>query len=131
MFVMSVCVCWCRRVVVRVCFLWRCAFVDVGVALAILEQVRLIPKVYSVSDGQELRSGTVAAGWQNFFICIEMLVAAIVLRYVMIESVHGSGACSVSYCILTGSYFVHRQSSGNFFMKDQFFGHRLLLRATH
>lgn len=53
----------------------------IGVALAIMELVKLIPKVYSVNNNQELRSGTVAAGWQNFLICIEMLVAAVVLRY--------------------------------------------------
>lgn len=54
-----------------------------GVALAIMELVGVIPPVYSVSDRNALlRSGTVAAGWQNFFICFEMLAAAVALRFV-------------------------------------------------
>jgi hypothetical protein len=33
------------------------------------------------SEGHQTGAGTVSAGYQNFFICIEMLFAAIALRY--------------------------------------------------
>lgn len=33
------------------------------------------------SAGHSTNAGTVSAGYQNFFICIEMLFAAIALRY--------------------------------------------------
>ncbi len=49
-----------------------------GVLLAILERIGVI----EAFDGgvSNLSAGTVAAGWQNFFICIEMFFAAIGLR---------------------------------------------------
>lgn len=47
--------------------------------LAILEKVRVI----EAFDGgaSNLSAGTIAAGWQNFIICIEMFFAAIALRF--------------------------------------------------
>uniref|UniRef100_UPI00398F7DDC transmembrane protein 184A n=1 Tax=Pristiophorus japonicus TaxID=55135 RepID=UPI00398F7DDC len=51
-----------------------------GMLLAILEKCGVIPEV-QIIDGHEVRAGTVAAGHQNFIICIEMLFAAIALRY--------------------------------------------------
>lgn len=48
--------------------------------LAILERCGVIPNALFI-DGQEVGAGTVAAGWQNFIICIEMFFAAIALRY--------------------------------------------------
>ncbi|XP_057673109.1 transmembrane protein 184A [Corythoichthys intestinalis] len=51
-----------------------------GMVLAILERCGVIPKALFI-DGQEVGAGTVAAGWQNFIICMEMFFAAIVLRY--------------------------------------------------
>ncbi|XP_067859043.1 transmembrane protein 184A [Heptranchias perlo] len=51
-----------------------------GMLLAILEKCGVIPEV-QIIDGHEVRAGTVAAGYQNFIICIEMLFAAIALRY--------------------------------------------------
>jgi hypothetical protein len=46
--------------------------------LAIFEHVGII----QAFEGQtNLSVGTVAAGWQNFFICIEMCVAAVALRF--------------------------------------------------
>lgn len=47
--------------------------------LAILEKFGAIPKISSaeVSVGE----GTVAAGYQNFIICIEMFFAALALRH--------------------------------------------------
>lgn len=55
--------------------------------LAILERCGVIPNV-SVIDGHEVGAGTVAAGWQNFIICIEMFFAAIALRYAFTVSVY-------------------------------------------
>ncbi|XP_019722023.1 transmembrane protein 184A isoform X2 [Hippocampus comes] len=51
-----------------------------GMVLAILERCGVIPNALYI-DGQEVGAGTVAAGWQNFIICMEMFFAAIVLRY--------------------------------------------------
>ncbi|XP_038675894.1 transmembrane protein 184A [Scyliorhinus canicula] len=51
-----------------------------GMLLAILEKCGVIPEV-QIIDGHEVRAGTVAAGYQNFIICIEMFFAAIALRY--------------------------------------------------
>ena len=55
-----------------------------GVLLSVLEAVGAITSV-SVGgtgvEGELLGVGTVAAGIQNFIICIEMFFAAIALRY--------------------------------------------------
>ncbi|XP_026543023.1 transmembrane protein 184A isoform X2 [Notechis scutatus] len=51
-----------------------------GVLLAILEKCGVIPEV-QIIDGKAVGAGTVAAGYQNFIICIEMLFASIALRY--------------------------------------------------
>ncbi|XP_069036871.1 transmembrane protein 184A [Lepisosteus oculatus] len=51
-----------------------------GMLLAILERCDVIPKALYI-DGHKVGAGTVAAGWQNFIICIEMFFAAIALRY--------------------------------------------------
>lgn len=51
-----------------------------GMVLAILERCGVIPNALFI-DGQEVGAGTVAAGWQNFIICIEMSFAAVALRY--------------------------------------------------
>uniref|UniRef100_A0A3P8X2Q7 Transmembrane protein 184a n=1 Tax=Cynoglossus semilaevis TaxID=244447 RepID=A0A3P8X2Q7_CYNSE len=51
-----------------------------GMVLAILERCSVIPNAL-VIDGNKVGAGTVAAGWQNFIICIEMFFAAIALRY--------------------------------------------------
>lgn len=51
-----------------------------GMLLAILEKCGVIPEV-QVIDGSKLGAGTLAAGYQNFIICIEMLFASIALRY--------------------------------------------------
>ncbi|XP_019603055.2 transmembrane protein 184A isoform X2 [Rhinolophus sinicus] len=53
---------------------------SLGVLLAILERCGVIPEV-QVLDGSRLGAGTLAAGYQNFTICIEMLFASIALRY--------------------------------------------------
>ncbi|XP_036913847.1 transmembrane protein 184A isoform X2 [Sturnira hondurensis] len=49
-----------------------------GVLLAILERCGAIPEVQAV-DGSRVGAGTLAAGYQNFLICVEMLFAAIAL----------------------------------------------------
>lgn len=51
-----------------------------GMLLAILERCGAIPEV-QIINGKPVGAGTVAAGYQNFIICIEMLFAAIALRY--------------------------------------------------
>ncbi|XP_017658265.1 transmembrane protein 184A [Nannospalax galili] len=51
-----------------------------GMLLAILERCGIIPEVQAV-DGTRVGAGTLAAGYQNFLICIEMLFASLALRY--------------------------------------------------
>ena len=35
--------------------------------------------------------GTVSAGWQNFFICLEMFMASMALRFAFPHNIYGSG----------------------------------------
>ncbi|XP_040133003.2 transmembrane protein 184A isoform X4 [Ictidomys tridecemlineatus] len=51
-----------------------------GMLLAILERCGAIPEVQAI-DGTRVGAGTLAAGYQNFLICIEMLFASLALRY--------------------------------------------------
>lgn len=48
--------------------------------LAILERCGVIPEVQR-PDGSRVGAGTLAAGYQNFAICVEMLFASVALRY--------------------------------------------------
>lgn len=55
-----------------------------GVLLALLEKIGVIQEYngsLSANAGSNLSAGTVAAGWQNFIICIEMFFASIALRF--------------------------------------------------
>ncbi|XP_014988646.3 transmembrane protein 184A isoform X3 [Macaca mulatta] len=51
-----------------------------GLLLAVLERCGVIPEV-ETSGGNRLGAGTLAAGYQNFIICVEMLFASVALRY--------------------------------------------------
>lgn len=57
-----------------------------GLLLAILEKCGAIPKIHSarVSVGE----GTVAAGYQDFIICVEMFFAALALRHAFTYKVY-------------------------------------------
>lgn len=52
-----------------------------GFILAVLEKLDLISSIRWEHGGVETKSSSVSAGYQNFIICIEMLFAAIALRY--------------------------------------------------
>lgn len=56
-----------------------------GVLLAILEKSGVIEAFEGSSN---LSAGTVAAGWQNFIICIEMFFAAIALKFAFPHTVY-------------------------------------------
>ncbi|XP_048487470.1 transmembrane protein 184B isoform X6 [Plutella xylostella] len=58
-----------------------------GVALAILEKAEVISPIID-AHGVPTTAGTVSAGYQNFLICIEMLAAAVALRYAFPASVY-------------------------------------------
>ncbi|XP_049874261.1 transmembrane protein 184B isoform X2 [Pectinophora gossypiella] len=58
-----------------------------GVALAILEKAEVISPIAD-AHGIPTTAGTVSAGYQNFLICIEMLAAAIALRYAFPAAVY-------------------------------------------
>lgn len=52
--------------------------------MALLEKIGVIQEYngsLSANAGSNLSAGTVAAGWQNFIICIEMFFASIALRF--------------------------------------------------
>lgn len=61
-----------------------------GVLLAILEHAGAISPIYSKEGVETARVGTVSAGYQNLFICIEMFFAAIALRFAFPHSVYSS-----------------------------------------
>jgi hypothetical protein len=58
-----------------------------GVLLALLEKIGVI-EAFDGGVSKNLSAGTVAAGWQNFIICIEMFFAAIALRFAFPYSVY-------------------------------------------
>ncbi|KAF7647985.1 hypothetical protein LDENG_00163760 [Lucifuga dentata] len=57
-----------------------------GMLLAILEKCGTIPQINSVEVS--VGEGTVAAGYQNFIICIEMFFAALALRHAFTYNVY-------------------------------------------
>jgi len=60
-----------------------------GVLLAMLEHLGyILPVIGENGKEEKLTAGTVAAGYQNFLICIEMLFAAIALKYAFPISVY-------------------------------------------
>uniref|UniRef100_A0A914UXW8 Transmembrane protein 184B n=1 Tax=Plectus sambesii TaxID=2011161 RepID=A0A914UXW8_9BILA len=52
-----------------------------GILLAVLGATSAIEPVYSKDGSVAVSRGTVAAGYQNFLICVEMFFAAIALRF--------------------------------------------------
>jgi hypothetical protein len=52
-----------------------------GFLLAVLGATSAIDPIYDSEGNEVISRGTVAAGYQNFFICIEMFFAAIALRF--------------------------------------------------
>jgi len=59
-----------------------------GFILAVLEKLDLISSIRWEHGGTETKSASVSAGYQNFIISIEMLFAAIALRYAFPISVY-------------------------------------------
>ncbi|KAK0150274.1 Transmembrane protein 184B [Merluccius polli] len=57
-----------------------------GMLLAILEKCGAIPRISS--DAVTVGEGTVAAGYQNFIICVEMFFAALALRHAFTYTVY-------------------------------------------
>lgn len=57
-----------------------------GMLLAILEKCGAIPQINSVEVS--VGEGTVAAGYQNFIICVEMFFAALALRHAFTYKVY-------------------------------------------
>lgn len=77
--------------------------------LAILGSTSAIDPIYDAEGHEVMSRGTVAAAWQNMFICIEMLFAAVSLRY----------AFSISAYIDPSAGFIHL--SGFFLSVDVIF----------
>ncbi|XP_077979753.1 transmembrane protein 184B-like isoform X2 [Glandiceps talaboti] len=59
-----------------------------GVLLAILEVAGVISPVLTSEQVVSIPAGTVSAGWQNFLVCIEMLFAAVALRFAFPHTVY-------------------------------------------
>lgn len=60
--------------------------------------LNVIKPQYNSKGEVEYSEGTIAAGYQNFFICIEMLLASIALRFafsVKLYAENTQGACVV------------------------------------
>lgn len=67
-----------------------------GVVLAILEKGGAISPIYSEDGIMRQGLGTVSAGYQNFFICIEMVFAAVALRFAFPHSIYSSSPSSTA-----------------------------------
>ena len=68
------------------CFLTWLSLYNTGMLLAILEKCGAIPQISSADFS--VGEGTVAAGYQNFIICIEMFFAAVALRHAFTYKVY-------------------------------------------
>jgi len=64
-----------------------------GVILAILEVSTIVEAINGSNGSIETHSGTVAAGFQNFLICVEMFMAAIAMKYAFPISVYQGEGC--------------------------------------
>lgn len=62
--------------------------------LAVLEKAKVIDPIFSKNGSQAVGVGTVSAGWQNFFICMEMFLASVALRFAFPHSVYSTGPTS-------------------------------------
>lgn len=105
-----------------------------GVGLAILEKAEVISPI--VAADKTTSAGTVSAGYQNFFICLEMLCAAIALRYAFPYQVYAQGCMndpngrSVTMQSISSSLKVRREERENvdvemFFVNFNKFAFRL------
>jgi len=64
-----------------------------GVTLSILEVSTIVEAINGSNGNIETHSGTVAAGFQNFLICVEMFMAAIAMKYAFPISVYQGEGC--------------------------------------
>lgn len=65
-----------------------------------LEKAEVISPLYD-ENNVPTTAGTVSAGYQNFLICIEMLIAAIALRYAFPHQVYARGLHSEAHRSVT------------------------------
>lgn len=70
-----------------------------GFLLAILGSTSAIDPVYDDVGHEVISRGTVAAAWQNFFICVEMFFAAVALRYAFSVSAYIDPNTGLSCCV--------------------------------
>ncbi|KTF91356.1 hypothetical protein cypCar_00039286, partial [Cyprinus carpio] len=68
-----------------------------GMLLAILEKCGAIPRINS--PDVRVGEGTVAAGYQNFIICVEMFFAALALRHAFTYKVYMDKRLDIQGCV--------------------------------
>ena len=73
----------------------------IGVILAVLEKAGAIPPAER-ENGELIKSGIVSAGYQNFILCIEMLLASFALRFAFPVGIYRRElpTCSLAYPFL-------------------------------
>jgi hypothetical protein len=88
------------------------------VVLAILEKCGVMSPIFMLDGEMQVGVGTVSAGWQNFFICLEMFLAAVALRFAFPHSVYRSVALfifpSQRLQVSCFVYFSHSLFAGRF-----------------
>lgn len=82
----SLCVCFLCLFLFFLSLSLSLALYNIGMLLAILEKCGAIPQISSADFS--VGEGTVAAGYQNFIICIEMFFAAVALRHAFTYKVY-------------------------------------------
>lgn len=76
-------------------------YVCAGVLLAVLEKAGAIPPAER-DDGTLIPSGIVSAGYQNFILCIEMLLASVALRFAFPVGIYRreTPTCALRRCVV-------------------------------
>ncbi|XP_065134525.1 transmembrane protein 184B [Paramisgurnus dabryanus] len=100
-----------------------------GMLLAILEKFGGIPRINSsdVTVGE----GTVAAGYQNFIICIEMFFAALALRHAFTHKIYMDKSLSAHGCVPVYGQYGHSSMSISSSLKETMNPGDMLQDAIH
>lgn len=87
--------------------------------MAILGSTSAIDPVYDENGREVMSRGTVAAAWQNFFICVEMFFAAIALRFAFSVNAYIDATSSERFLFIRSGILLRLQSSTGFLKQLQ------------